>query len=67
MNQAEPSKKLDFIYDASLLIKGVSAVIEVIAGMLTFFITQQFVINIASWLTQGELSEDPAILFPIIF
>jgi len=42
----------------SLLTKGVFAVLEVFGGVLAYFVSQQFLINLAATVTHGELTED---------
>ena len=43
----------------SLVFKGVFSVLEVVGGLVAYFITQRFLLNIVTAVTQEELSEDP--------
>jgi uncharacterized membrane protein len=52
-------KNIHLAFDISLLFKGVLAVFEVIGGILAYFVSQQFLLQIVSAITQEELTEDP--------
>lgn len=52
-------KYVHFAFEASLWIKGIFALIEISGGVAAYFVTQQFLVEIASAVTQGELTEDP--------
>ena len=51
------------IFDISLILKGMHAVIEIVGGFLVLFISQQFIINSVLSITQEELSDDPKDFF----
>lgn len=50
---------LHLAFDISVWVKGVDAVIEILGGGAAFFASHQLIVEIAAWLTQGELAEDP--------
>ena len=52
-------KDIRFLFDVSLILKGVFSVIEIAGGIAAYFVSQQFLIDLANLLTRGELSEDP--------
>ena len=52
-------KNIRLAFDVSLILKGVDALIEVVGGLLALFVSKQFIIDIATLLTRGELAEDP--------
>ncbi len=52
-------KQIFYLFEGSLFLKGVHAVIEIIGGILTLFITQNFLINAVLDITHKELAEDP--------
>lgn len=52
-------KTLHAIFELSLLFKGLIALVEIIGGILAFFISQDFLMKIVTAVTQDELSEDP--------
>jgi uncharacterized membrane protein len=57
MSVAETNMRLAF--RASLFIKGVFAVLEIAGGVLAYFISQRFLLNFITAITQDELVEDP--------
>ncbi len=46
-------------FQVSLALKGAFAAVEVIAGMLIYFVAQQFVFDLVEAVTRTELMEDP--------
>jgi uncharacterized membrane protein len=51
--------KLDQVFRISIWLKALEALLEVIGGIVLFFITPHFINHWSSILTRGELSEDP--------
>ncbi len=51
-------KQIHLIFEASLLLKGVFALFEIVGGVLAYFVPKQFVLNIVRVMTQQELAED---------
>ena len=55
-----PNKKiLDVSFDIGLLLKGLFALGELIGGLTLIFLTPNRLNRLISWLSAGELSEDP--------
>jgi len=48
-----------YIFDVSVIIKGIDGFLEIIAGTILFFIKPTEIISIVRFLTFGELVEDP--------
>jgi len=46
-------------FDIGILLKGIDGVLEIIGGILLFFIPPETINYLVRLLTQGELSEDP--------
>lgn len=57
--QGDKDKTIHLIFDASLWLKGLFALVEILGGGAAFFVNQQFLVHIANVITQGELTEDP--------
>ena len=51
-------KNIHAAFEVSLLLKAILAIMEVIAGILTFFVTPQLLLNILHRITQVEFIED---------
>lgn len=47
------------LFDVSILLKGIHALVEIVGGMLAYFISSDAVLRFAVKITQGELLEDP--------
>ena len=52
-------KSLHIAFEASLVLKGAFAVAEIAAGLFTFLITPQLVLELVQAITRAELTEDP--------
>jgi uncharacterized membrane protein len=52
-------RNIHIAFEASLLLKGLFALFETIGGILAYFVTQTFLLNLVQALTQEELAEDP--------
>src|SRR5260370_23158432 len=52
-------RTIHLVFEVSLWLKGVFALSEVIAGVATYFISQQFLLAIVLWVTKEEFAEDP--------
>jgi uncharacterized membrane protein len=51
-------KSIYAIFEASIILKGLNAIGEIVGGIVALIISQEFVIRLTLFLTQGELSED---------
>ena len=58
-DSGEPKNWIDYIFDAFIIVKGVDGVLETIGGLLLTFTNRAKLNEIAIWLTQRELSQDP--------
>src|SRR5438105_2425879 len=45
-------------FELSLLAKALFAVVEIVGGILVYFVSQQFLYDLAATVTQSELTED---------
>lgn len=52
-------RSIHLAFQVSLWIKGLFALTEIAGGVIAFFVTRQFLVELASTITQGELAEDP--------
>lgn len=52
-------RRIHLIFDISLWFKGAFALAEIAGGIAIYFISQQFMLAIALWVTQEEFAEDP--------
>lgn len=50
--------KIHLVFEVSILLKGLHAILEIVGGVLIFFITKAYVISTVLSITQEELSED---------
>lgn len=51
--------KIHFIFEISLLLKGVNSIFEIIGGVFALFVTKSYIVSTVLFLTQEELSQDP--------
>ncbi len=59
MKQLFDDKNLHRAFEISLILKGVFALLEIVGGIVAYFITQQFLLNLILAFTQEELTQDP--------
>jgi uncharacterized membrane protein len=52
-------KHIHLFFVVSLWVKAVDAVIEIAGGIGAFFVSQQFLVNLALWVFKNEFAEDP--------
>lgn len=52
-------EKLHVAFEISLALKGVFSLGEIVAGVFTYFVTQQFLFDLVNAITRMELTEDP--------
>ncbi len=52
-------KRIHFIFEVSLFLKGAFALLEMIGGVLAYIVPKHFVVGVVATLTQSELAEDP--------
>jgi uncharacterized membrane protein len=59
MSWYHPSSLLDKIFEGGIIIKGVSGALELLGGLLLFFVSPATIHNFIVAITQRELVEDP--------
>ena len=59
MDNKEKEKEIFYLFEGSLILKGIYATIETIGGLLILFISQNFIVQTILNLTEDELGEDP--------
>ncbi|WP_407342673.1 DUF2127 domain-containing protein [Pengzhenrongella phosphoraccumulans] len=59
MSWFRPASVLDKVFEGGLLLKGVSGALELLAGLLLFFISPASLAGLLSFITQREIAEDP--------
>jgi uncharacterized membrane protein len=59
LSRFEKLPLLDRVFDVSITLKGLDGVLELIGGLLLFFLTPHRLNAIVAFLTQHELSQDP--------
>lgn len=52
-------KRIRLYFDISVLIKGAISFLEIVAGVVVFFVPIATLVGWVAWLTQRELAEDP--------
>lgn len=52
-------KNIHLAFELSLILKGIIALFEIIGGILAYFISQHFLLQVVLAITQDELTEDP--------
>ena len=52
-------KDIFYLFEFSVILKGVHAIIEIVGGSFVLFISHNFIIQTVLKITGGELSEDP--------
>jgi uncharacterized membrane protein len=59
MSELLKRKYIDFAFRWSIILKGIDAIIEIVASFVVLFVTQDFVLHAVSLITHEELTEDP--------
>jgi len=55
----KPKTGFDRVFEVGILLKGLDGLLEIVGGILLFFIKPELVNHLAATLTQHELTEDP--------
>ncbi len=50
-----------------VVVKGVYAFLEIVTGIIAFFVTKTFIVSVVAFLSHGELLEDPRDFFANYF
>ena len=53
------AKNIHVAFEMSLILKGMFALAEIVAGIFAYFITTQFLLDLVQAVTRTELTEDP--------
>ncbi|HUC20631.1 MAG TPA: DUF2127 domain-containing protein, partial [Candidatus Polarisedimenticolaceae bacterium] len=59
MSWYQPNTLLDKIFEGGIIIKGITAVLEFVGGLLLFFVSSATIHQFLAFVTQKELLEDP--------
>jgi uncharacterized membrane protein len=59
MKKLLDEKNVHLAFEVSLTLKGVFELAEIAAGLVTYLITPQFMLNLVQTITRTELTEDP--------
>lgn len=59
MNYLDKRVLREFFFRASVLLKGLDALIEIAGGIALWLINPSFIVRLAALLTQDEIAEDP--------
>jgi uncharacterized membrane protein len=57
--RAKNERKVYLVFFYSIVLKGLNAIGEIVGGVVALIISQEFIIKVALYLTQSELSDDP--------
>lgn len=52
-------KEVYLIFFYSVVLKGLNAIIEIVGGIMALIVSQEFVLRLTLFFTQGELTKDP--------
>ncbi len=58
-NKFLSERTIHFAFRVTLWVKGLFAITEIAGGVAAFFVRRQFLVGVASAITQGELAENP--------
>ena len=59
MNKFFQEKYIHELFDVTLILKAIHALVEIISGIFVFFVSQEFVSRVVIWMTKDEFLEDP--------
>lgn len=59
MNKIFKEKNLHLVFEITLILKGIFALLEIIGGILAYFMTQELLLRLVVAITQEELTQDP--------
>ena len=59
MDKKTEEKEIFYLFEGSIILKGIHAAIEIILGFFILFISQNFITQTILKISSGELSEDP--------
>ena len=59
LKQLFEEKNIHLVFEISIILKGLHALLEVVGGIAIFFISQEFLLQVVTAITQDELTGDP--------
>ncbi len=59
MKAAFDEKTFRLLFRISLLLKGAFSLLEIVGGVLAYYVSQQYLLQLVTTITQEELTEDP--------
>ena len=59
MKAALDEKTFRLLFRISLLLKGAFSLLEIVGGILAYYVSQQYLVHLVTTITQEELTEDP--------
>lgn len=59
MNIRSEEKRIDLVFEISILLKGINSIFEIFGGFLALFITKSYIVSLVISWTQEELSQEP--------
>ena len=59
MKAAFDEKTFRLLFRISLLLKGAFSLLEIVGGILAYYVSQQYLVHLVTTITQEELTEDP--------
>src|SRR5216683_7222962 len=59
MKAAFDEKTFRLLFRISLLLKGAFSLLEIVGGILAYYVSQQYLLQLVTTITQEELTEDP--------
>jgi uncharacterized membrane protein len=58
-NKLLSEKTVHLVFEVSLWLKGLFAFSEIVAGIATYVVSRQFLLDLVWWVTRDEFAEDP--------
>ena len=52
-------RNIHLLFEASLILKAIFAALEIIGGVVAYFVSQQAIVSLVTLITADELAEDP--------
>jgi uncharacterized membrane protein len=59
MKWSEKARLREFLFRASVLLKGLDALLEIVGGIAAWMVTPSLIVRVVGFLTQDEIREDP--------
>jgi uncharacterized membrane protein len=59
MKWSEKARLREFLFRASVLLKGLDALLEIVGGIAAWMVSPSLIVRVVGFLTQDEIREDP--------